>query len=94
MNAAELREKLAAGKLKLVAKQGKKIQVWNHFLQVVDAYTLLSVGHAQCKSCKAFFAYDGGKIGTSHGNRRKCKTAGNTTSFSAEKKTQVSSSVI
>ncbi|KAH9366339.1 hypothetical protein HPB48_006209 [Haemaphysalis longicornis] len=96
MNAAELREKLAAGKLKLVAKQAKKSQVWNHFLEVVDAHTLSSVGYVQCKNCKAFFAYDGGKTGTSHLNRHKCKTAGNTTaitSFFAEKKTQVSSSV-
>lgn len=53
MNAVELRVKLAAGKLKLVAKQGKKSQVWNHFLEVVDAHTLSSVGQWGMYSAKA-----------------------------------------
>lgn len=96
MNAAVLRDKLAAGKLKLVSKQVKKSQVWKHFLEVVDVHTLSPVGHVQCKSCKAFFAYDGGKTGTSHLNRHKCKAADDTaaiTSFFTETKPQVSSTV-
>lgn len=81
MNAAVLRDKLAAGKLKLVSKQVKKSQVRKLFLEVVDVHTLSPVGHVQCKSCKAFFTYDGGKTGTSHLNRHKCKAADDTTAI-------------
>ncbi|KAH7953041.1 hypothetical protein HPB49_004004 [Dermacentor silvarum] len=96
MNAAVLIHKLATGKLKLVSKQVRKIQVWKHFLEVVDVHTLSPVGHVQCKSCKAFFACDGGKTGTSHLNGHKCKAADYTaaiTSFFTENKPQVSSTV-
>lgn len=83
MNAAVLRDKLAAGELKLVSKQPKKNQVWKQVLQVVDVDTLSPVGHVQCISCKAFFTYDGGKTGTPHLNRHKCKAAGDTTVISS-----------
>ncbi|KAL1469835.1 hypothetical protein MTO96_040845 [Rhipicephalus appendiculatus] len=96
MNAALLRDKLAAWKLKLVSKQVKKCQVWKNFLEVVDVHTLSPVGHVQFKSCKVFFAYDGGMTGTSHLNRHKCKTADDTTaisSFLTQNKPQVSSTI-
>ncbi|KAH8024807.1 hypothetical protein HPB51_001221 [Rhipicephalus microplus] len=92
-----LRDKLAAGELKLVSKQAKKSQVWKQFLQVVDVHTLSPVGHVQCKRCKAFFAYDGEKTETSHLNRHECKAAGDTctaiSSFFTENKPQASSTV-